>query len=122
MAHVETIFGKPIAKANHYLATPHGIVKDSVIRAYEQEFLRQCVFYRDKQINVPFALNIDVYFATNASDLDNILKTALDCLQECGAITNDNLCMKIAARKYVSKRPRLEFSITPIETTLFDMI
>ena len=117
----ETIYGQVIAKANNYQAVPDGkggkrIIKNDAIRSYERLFARQCTIYRNRRINVPFRLDIDVWFPTLRQDLDNALKTILDCLQYCNAITDDNLCRTILANKYVDKHcPRIEYSITPLQ-------
>lgn len=122
----ETILGEVIAKANHYMAVPdkatggRRMIKDQILRAYEKEFDKQCKLYRGKQINQPFRFLVNVYYSHNNHDIDNSLKTILDCLQYAGAITNDNLCMEIQAKKYISQYPRIEYAIEPIQPTLFD--
>ena len=48
-------------------------------------------------------------------DLDNTLKTILDCLQMVEAITNDSLCFEIHAEKRIDRRnPRVEFGMEEI--------
>lgn len=48
-------------------------------------------------------------------DLDNALKTILDCLQMVEAITNDSLCFEIHAEKRIDQRnPRVEFGLEEI--------
>ena len=116
----ETIYGQVLAKANHYQAVPDGqggrrIIKDKALREYEQCFDRQCLLYRDKRISEPFTLTIDVWHSSERYDLDNSLKTVLDCLQYAGAIADDKLCYSIFATKHVDKyRPRIVYSISPI--------
>ena len=113
----EIIFGQVVAKANHYIAVPSKdgekrIIKDKRIRDYERSFMEQCKVYQGRKIDYPFKLRIAVYFHTPRCDLDNSLKTILDCLQMCEAITDDNLCYRIAAEKRIDKRnPRIEFII-----------
>lgn len=120
----ETILGQVIGKANNYQAVPdkdgkRRIIKTDKLRRYESSFIKQCKLYKGKQINTPFALNVVVYFATTKNDLDNALKTLLDCLQYVGAITNDCFCCKINAEKRTDKeRPRIEFSITPFSVDM----
>lgn len=120
----ETILGQVIGKANNYQAVPdkdgkRRIIKTDKLRRYEQSFIKQCKLYKGKQICTPFALNVVVYFATTKNDLDNALKTLLDCLQYVGAITNDCFCCKINAEKRTDKeRPRIEFSITPFSVDM----
>ena len=121
----ETIMGQPVSKANSYMAVPDGdggkrIIKNDKIRAYERSFCDQCRIYRDKGINRPFRLHIVVYESSNAYDLDNCLKTVLDCLQYAGAITNDNLCVGISATKKLDREhPRIEYGIEELEPRLF---
>lgn len=122
---IETIYGQIIGKANNYqIDTRHyaRIIKSDKVRAYEREFIRQCTIYKGMQINRPFELIVAVYYRHNNFDLDNSLKTLLDCLQYVGAITNDNLCRRIVADKMLDNtRPRVEFSIIaePEPPTLF---
>ncbi len=120
----ETIFGQCVAKANHYMAVGGNegrrVIKDGILRAYERSFCSQCAIYRNKGINVPFRLLIDVYHSCNRFDLDNSLKTVLDLLQDVGVITNDNLCMGIEATKHIDRsNPRIVFEIEEIEPRLF---
>ena len=116
---VEVILGQIVAKANNYMAVPDGaggrrMIKNDKVRAYEKNFQRQCRIYAGRMINRPFELITKVYYANNSFDLDNSLKTLLDCLQYAGAITNYNLCKRIVADKRIDPyRPRVEFSIIP---------
>lgn len=122
---IETIYGQIIGKANNYQIDPRHyarIIKSDKVRAYEREFIRQCTIYKGKQINCPFELVVAVYYRHHNFDLDNSLKTLLDCLQYVGAITNDNLCTRIIADKMLDPAtPRVEFSIIadPEPPTLF---
>ena len=114
---VEVIHGQIVAKANHYQAVPgkfgkKRIIKDEVIRAYEHSFVEQCKVYRNRRIATRFRLFVRVWHSSVKFDLDNSLKTLLDCLQMVGAITDDNLCFQIEAEKhldcllYTSPSPR----------------
>ena len=123
----ETIHGQVVGKANHYMAVPSKagskrIIKDEAIRQYERSFSEQCRIYRDKRIDCRFKLHIRVYHSSTRFDLDNSLKTVLDCLQHVGAITDDNLCYSIVAEKFIDKyHPRVEFAIEPsISATTLD--
>lgn len=117
---IETIHGQIVAKANHYLSVPakHGekrIIKDDVIRKYEQSFLQQCKVYKNKGISNRFRLFVRVFHSSIRFDLDNSLKTLLDCLQMAGAITDDKLCFQIEAEKKLDKyHPRVEFAILEV--------
>ena len=122
---METIYGQVVSKANSYMAVPDSaggrrIIKNENIRAYERTFARQCRIYKNKGINKPFRLHITVFEGSAAYDLDNCLKTVLDCLQYAGAITNDNLCIGINATKRIDrKRPRIVYGIEETEPSLF---
>ena len=66
-----------------------------------------------------FRLFIHVYESSDRYDLDNALKTVLDCLQYAHAIENDNTCAEISARKIVDRQhPRIMFAIEEIDKPL----
>lgn len=120
----QVIIGNIPAKSNCYRIIilknkdkmkEHGsLAKTKELRQYENDFSIQCTKYKNKNINYPFEIEVDVYFKVNRSDLDNSLKCLLDCLQQCNAIKNDNLCMRIVANKYLDPHnPRIEFTIKP---------
>lgn len=117
---VEVIHGQIVAKANHYQAVPgkfgkKRIIKDEVIRAYEHSFIEQCKMYRNRRIATRFRLFVRVCHSSVKFDLDNSLKTLLDCLQMVGAITDDNLCFQIEAEKHLDKyHPRIEFALLEV--------
>jgi len=116
----ETIYGQIIAKANHYQAVPgkggtKRIIKDEAIRAYEHSFMAQCKVYRDRRISSRFRLFVRVFHSSVRFDLDNSLKTLLDCLQMANAITDDKLCYQIEAEKKIDKyHPRIEFALLEV--------
>ena len=117
---IEVIHGQIIAKANHYQAVPgkggtKRIIKDEKIRAYEKSFIQQCRTYKDKSITSRFRLFVRVFHSSVRFDLDNSLKTLLDCLQMVGAIEDDKLCFQIEAEKRIDKyHPRVEFAILEV--------
>lgn len=123
---IETIYGQIVAKANNYLAVPDGhggrrIIKDKAIRDYERAFIQQCRIYKGRGIDTDFTLHVKVYESSMAYDLDNSLKTLLDCLQYVGAIKDDNLCTRIVAEKHIDRRrPRVEYAIQTAQTSLFE--
>lgn len=126
---METIHGQIIAKANHYQAVPgkdgtkRRIIKDDKIRAYERSFMAQCKVYRNRRISSRFRLFVRVWHSSVRFDLDNSLKTLLDCLQMVGAITNDKLCFQIEAEKRIDRyHPRVEFALLEVDEQkkLFD--
>ena len=120
MMEIEVIHGQIIAKANHYQAVPgklgmKRIIKDEKILAYERSFMKQCQIYRNKRISSRFRLFVRVFHSSVRFDLDNSLKTLLDCLQMAGAITDDKLCFQIEAEKKIDKyHPRVEFAILEV--------
>ena len=121
---IETIYGQVIGKANNYMVVPDGngkrLIKNEKIRAYERSFAKQCKIYANKRISSRFQLFVHIFNTSGRFDLDNALKTILDCLQYVGAITDDNLCTKIVAEKSIDRRnPRVEFMIVEEQLNLF---
>lgn len=120
----EIIYGQVIGKSNNYMAVPRQsgdkrIIKNANIRAYEKLFAKQCKLYREKGISGRFKLFVTVWHSSVRFDLDNSLKTILDCLQSVGAITNDSLCFAIQAEKRIDKNnPRIEFRLEEINKQL----
>ena len=117
---IEVIRGQIIAKANHYQAVPgksgaKRIIKDEKIRAYEHSFMSQCRIYRNRCISSRFRLFVRVWHSSVRFDLDNSLKTLLDCLQMVRAITDDKLCFQIEAERKIDKyHPRVEFALLEV--------
>lgn len=114
-----TILGHVPSKANNYkivyIAGHASIDKNSSVKKYEQDFYMQIGKYRNLMINGFFELYVRVYFETMSPDLDNSLKTILDCLQYTKTIKNDNKCVKIVAEKFIDKvNPRVEFKIVEV--------
>ena len=122
----EIINGFCPGKASHYIIAHNPatderhISKDEVIRSYERSFIEQCKVYKDRMIDCPFHLVLDVYYPDYRTDMDGCLKTILDCMQYAHCIKDDRHCVKIdATRHYDPIRPRVEFSIIETEPTLF---
>lgn len=120
MKHEQVIYNNPPSKSNSYRVVKingHGsLAKTDALRKYERDFYLQCGAYRNKNIKGFFELYLDVYFSSNRPDLDNALKSTLDCLQGCKAIANDRNCVKIVANKFIDPvRPRLEFTIKEVD-------
>lgn len=117
---IEVIRGQIVGKSNHYQAVPgkdgsRRIIKDEKIRTYEHSFMQQCRIYRNKGVSSRFKLFVRVFHSSVRFDLDNSLKTLLDCLQMVGAITDDKLCFQIEAEKRIDKYdPRIEFAILEV--------
>lgn len=119
MKHEQVIYNNPPSKSNSYriiTINGHGsLAKTDALKKYEKDFYLQCGAYRNKKIKGFFELYIDVYFSSNRPDLDNCLKSTLDCLQSCKAITNDRNCVKIVANKFIDKNcPRIEFTLVEV--------
>lgn len=119
IAEVEVIYGNPPSKSNCYkivTISGHGsLAKTAALKKYENDFFIQCKYYRNKNIEGYFELEVKVFYPSQRSDLDNSLKCLLDCLQEIKAIENDNKCVKITAEKYLDKlNPRVEFKVIPV--------
>lgn len=113
-----TILGNTPSKSNCYkVITIKGkgsLGKTSALKKYEDSFFIQCK-NRDKMVEGFFKFEIDVFYPSNRSDLDNSLKVVLDCLQRAKVIKNDNKCVEIKARKFVDKvNPRVEYRITEV--------
>jgi Holliday junction resolvase RusA-like endonuclease len=88
------------------------MAKTQDLRAYEESFFYQCRAYRDRMIEGPFKIEIDVFYPSRRADLDNSLKVVLDCLQRIKAFKNDNNCVEIhAKRKIDTDTPRIEFKL-----------
>ena len=117
-----TIHGNTPSKSNCYKIITLGskerryssLGKTKVLKTYEDQFFIQLPpKLRNLDIAGYFEFEIDVYYPSNRSDLDNSLKVVLDCLQKAKVIKNDNKCTHIVARKFIDKlNPRIEFKIT----------
>lgn len=112
----EIIFGTIPSKSNSYtIGRVNGnpcIVKSNEMKKYERDFIKQCTKYKGIGISSYFKLICDVFYPDHTHDLDNSLKGLLDCLQYVGAITNDNLCIEIIAKRHYDRyKPRIEFEI-----------
>ena len=110
------IKGNCPSKSNQYKVIRLGhecsMCKQSSLKTYENSFAVQMSAYDYKLIEGNFKFEIDVYYDSRRPDLDNSLKSTLDCLQNCNAIKNDNKCLEIIARKHLDKlNPRIEFKI-----------
>ena len=120
----QIIYGNTPSKSNCYRIVTIGkglkrhssLAKTKALKEYENSFFMQLSGeLRDKDINNFFELEIDVYYPSMRSDLDNSLKCVLDCLQKTKTIRNDNKCVKIIARRFVDKKePRIEFILNEL--------
>lgn len=90
------------------------LAKSKNLLRYENDFFLQCNQYRNRMIEGFFEIEVDVFYPTQRSDLDNALKVLMDCLQKVKAYKNDNKCVRITANKFVDpENPRIEFFLTP---------
>jgi Holliday junction resolvase RusA-like endonuclease len=122
----EVIFGQVLGKASHYkiadnrVSGERHITLDEAYRAYSRSFREQCHIYAGRGIDRPFLLYVHVWYINSRFDLDGSLKTILDELQAVKAITDDNLCVGIMAKKHIDpQNPRVEFAIGELEPRLF---
>jgi Holliday junction resolvase RusA-like endonuclease len=111
-----TILGNAPSKSNCYriitLGKHASLAKTPALKKYEDSFFMQVGRYRGANIDEYFKFEVDVYYPSNRSDLDNAMKVLLDCLQKSKVIKNDNKCTEIIARKFIDKsNPRIEFKI-----------
>jgi Holliday junction resolvase RusA-like endonuclease len=106
-----TIYGQVPSKSNGYRIGNNRLYKSKPLLQYEESFRLQTLTVQDT-INVEFGINIIVYFQSNRSDLDNAAKVILDCLQSCGIIANDRLCVRLVMIKKIDKlNPKIEIFI-----------
>lgn len=119
---IQVIYGNIPSKSNCYKIITFkskdpnkshaSLAKTKALSQYEKDFYIQCNKYRNAAIDEYFTLELDVYYPSQRSDLDNCLKVLLDCLQKVNAIKNDNKCVRIVANKFLdAKNPRVEFVI-----------
>ncbi len=106
------------AKANSYQIIYKGkhpsIKKTKAMEAYEYSFLMQCP-YRGKNIKSYFKIDMDIFFRSLSSDLDNAAKGILDCLQSSRVISNDNKCIELHMRKFKDQNnPRCTIRIEEV--------
>lgn len=103
-----TVYGQVPSKSNGYRIGNNRLYKSKELLQYEESFRLQTLTLHDT-ISKEFGINIIVYFQSNRSDLDNAAKIILDCLQKCGIIANDRLCVRLVMIKKIDKvNPRIE--------------
>lgn len=110
--------GNPPAKSNSYrIVTIPGrgssLAKSSELKRWEEVFGLQ-IPPEAKRLNIekPMHVEIDAYFPSWASDLDNVTKAPLDVLQRHRVIKNDNRIIKIKLQKFIDKEnPRIHVRI-----------
>jgi len=117
---IQVIHGNAPSKSNCYRIITlkgHGsLAKTPALKQYEKDFYIQCDKYRNANIEGYYELYLKVFYSSQRLDLDNSLKIINDCLQSCGAVKNDNKCVKIVAEKYLDKNnPRIEFELKEVK-------
>lgn len=114
------IKGNVPSKSNCYKIVKHGafssLAKTKNLAEFEKSFYMQLpAEWRNRNYGGLFEFEINVYYPSMRSDLDNSLKVILDCLQKTNTIDNDNKCVRIVAQKFVDKdNPRCEFTIKEV--------
>lgn len=125
------ILGQVPSKSNCYkVITFHGhgsLCKQDKLKRYEKESYWQCPHRGEEAlpgkkpkplITGQFRIDVDIFYKSMRSDLDNGFKVILDCLQRTLTIKNDDQCTEIRARKFVDKNnPRAKITIIPIDST-----
>lgn len=103
------------SKSNCYRIANNRLFKSKALTEYENKFYIQCK-NRGANIREYFEIEIDVFYPSERSDLDNSLKILMDSLQACGVIKNDNKCTRITAQKFVDKKePRVEITLLTVK-------
>jgi Holliday junction resolvase RusA-like endonuclease len=114
------IKGNVPSKSNCYkiikLGNHASLAKTPNLKEFEKSFYMQLpAEWRNRNYEGLFEFEINVYYPSMRSDLDNSLKVILDCLQKTNTIANDNKCVRIVAQKFIDKdNPRCEFSIKEV--------
>lgn len=113
-----TASGNPPSKSNSYriVTIPNrgaSLAKSSELKRWEELFALQ-IPPEAKRLNIEKTMRVemDAYFPSWRSDLDNVTKAPLDVLQRHGVIKNDNRIIELYCRKFIDKEnPRLEIKI-----------
>lgn len=121
-----TINGNPITKKNHSqiikVGNRHMLVPSKQYKAYESDFVAQCIKLGVYGKNASKRLNIAcVYYMKTRRkvDLTNLLSATMDCLVKAKVIEDDNC--KIAYSHdgsrvfYDKENPRVEITIIEVE-------
>lgn len=121
-----TINGNPITKKNHSQIIKVGnrrmLVPSKQYKAYESDFVAQCIklVVNDKNLSKRLNIACIYYMQTRRKvDLTNLLSATMDCLVKAKVIEDDNC--KIAYSHdgsrvfYDKENPRVEITITEVE-------
>lgn len=113
---IETIYGLVPSKSNCYRFAGKFMYKTKALKDYEESFLSQCKFYKDKNLEGNLRIEAVVYYPNRKSDIDNSLKVLLDMMQKVKAFDNDNKVAEIEIFKKLDKEnPRVEFEIKIVD-------
>jgi len=123
-----TIYGNVPSKSNCYriIALPGKLKRDGrrgkprgslakteELKTYELNFDKQLTGVHRKHLTCKITAHLDVYYDSERPDLDNALKTILDCLQKGCVIANDRQVRRIIAERFLDrKNPRVEITLT----------
>ena len=116
-----TIHGTIQVKKNRQRIGRHGgIYKDPEVKEYEELVAKHILLSRAKHISGPFVFSGEFYISAR-KDLDGVVTTMLDCLQNGGLIENDKYCMEFQSVKKIpiakGEEEKAIIRITPIEKT-----
>lgn len=98
----------------------YSLAKSAKLKKYEKDFALQAGPIRNLMIGNEFIFEMNVWFPSRRSDIDNSLKVVLDCLQpqtkgspnKTNTIVNDSQCQRVIVNKFIDKEnPRIEFKI-----------
>ena len=103
------IAGQPPSKSNSYKTgrTKTGrttFYKSKECKDYERDFALQYAPQAIDTIRGDFAFLLTYYTRNKASDLDGSYKIILDCLQDNGAVKNDNNLAFNLGSKYIERK------------------
>ena len=119
------IFGNPITKKNHSqiikAGNRHMLIPSKQYKAYERDFVVQCMKIGVSNKNLSKRLNIAcVYYMKTKRkvDLTNLLSATMDCLVKAKVIEDDNCniaCSHDGSRVFYDKdNPRVEITISEV--------
>lgn len=108
----------PPPKANRYLTAKNGKrflpanireAIDNTILLFQQAYTHQEPYSDYVEVHILF------YLRKRRIDIDNIMKTIGDCLQNAGIITDDTLIAKKVAEKILADEERVVIRVFPFQ-------
>jgi len=115
-----TIQGAVPSKSNCYRIiriNNHGsLAKTKGLKVYEKMFFMQTpADLRGLMLDGLLRVQLNVYYPSMRSDIDNGAKIVLDCLQTAKVIKNDNLVTELYMTKHIDKtNPRAEITLSEL--------